>query len=325
MASLRTAVRRLSVLARYDAAIAAGLKPDPVQRAAAVELARLHEQVNVYASTLSRYERELRDWKAVRRRHEDRRRQLEAEAAAAEARRPALVKWAAAAMQRSPPPPPPTKAASGGGRASTANDGLSTEERRHPFWTSGLGSKLLKRAAPPPPPDGGSGPPSAHAAAAGAANDLPPLPLPPIRPPAPQGLFLHGPVGAGKTLLMDMFAASVADGTARTPLNSRRVHFNSFLIECHRRLHTHTSARAALDALATAPPQARATAAEMADAAAGGCRSSSATSWPAPAPENARRRPAATPAAAGTSSRRWCAASSPSRPTAACGPSGAVI
>ena len=165
-------------------------------------------------------------------------------------------------------------------------DGLSTEERRHPFWTSGLGSKLVKRAAPPPPPDGGSGPPSAHAAAAGAANDLPPLPLPPIRPPAPQGLFLHGPVGAGKTLLMDMFAASVADGTARTPLNSRRVHFNSFLIECHRRLHTHTSARAALDALATAPPQARATAAEMADAAAGGCRSSSATSWPAPAPEN---------------------------------------
>ena len=84
---------------------------------------------------------------------------------------------------------------------------------------------------------------------------------------------------------MDMFAASVADGTARTPLNSRRVHFNSFLIECHRRLHTHTSARAALDALATAPPQARATA-DVADAAAGGCRSSSATSWPAPAPEN---------------------------------------
>ena len=101
--ALRTAVRRLSVLARYDAAIAAGLKPDPVQRAAAAELARLHEQVNVYASTLERYERELRDWKAVRRRHEDRRRQLEAEAAAAEARRPALVKWAAAAMQRFSP------------------------------------------------------------------------------------------------------------------------------------------------------------------------------------------------------------------------------
>ena len=103
--ALRTAVRRLSVLARYDAAIAAGLKPDPVQRAAAAELARLHEQVNVYASTLTSYERELRDWKAVRRRHEDRRRQLEAEAAAAEARRPALVKWAAAAMQRFSPPP----------------------------------------------------------------------------------------------------------------------------------------------------------------------------------------------------------------------------
>ena len=99
--SLRVLARRLSVLARYDASIAAGrLKADPVQRAAAAELARLHEQVNVYASTLGRYERELRDWKAVRRRHEDRRRQLEAEAAAAEARRPALVKWAAAAMQR---------------------------------------------------------------------------------------------------------------------------------------------------------------------------------------------------------------------------------
>ena len=110
--SLRVLARRLSVLARYDDSIAAGrLKPDPVQRAAAAELARLHEQVNVYASTLERYERELRDWNAVRRRHEDRQRQLEAEAAAAEARRPALVKWAAAAMQRfSPPPaPPPSK------------------------------------------------------------------------------------------------------------------------------------------------------------------------------------------------------------------------
>ena len=52
----------------------------------------------MYASTLTSYERELRDWNR-RRRHEDRRRQLEAEAAAAEARRPALVKWAAAAMQ----------------------------------------------------------------------------------------------------------------------------------------------------------------------------------------------------------------------------------
>ncbi len=47
----------------------------------------------------------------------------------------------------------------------------------------------------------------------------------------PQGLYIHGEVGRGKTFLMDLFFA----GVEVTP--KRRVHFHAFMADAHARIH----------------------------------------------------------------------------------------
>jgi len=51
--------------------------------------------------------------------------------------------------------------------------------------------------------------------------------------PKVKGLYLHGEVGCGKTMLMDLFF----DNCAIDRRHKRRVHFHSFMLEFHQRLH----------------------------------------------------------------------------------------
>ena len=61
------------------------------------------------------------------------------------------------------------------------------------------------------------------------------------RQPAPQGLYVYGGVGRGKTMLMDLFYQN-------TPIDrKRRVHFHEFMLDVHSRLHRWRQASADQD------------------------------------------------------------------------------
>jgi cell division protein ZapE len=72
-------------------------------------------------------------------------------------------------------------------------------------------------------------------------------------PPPPRGLYLHGAVGCGKSMLMDMFFEHAPVGA------KRRVHFHEFMLEVQRRLHEQRRVAAAEEPIA---PVAQALAAE---------------------------------------------------------------
>ncbi|KAK9884459.1 hypothetical protein WA026_007302 [Henosepilachna vigintioctopunctata] len=48
---------------------------------------------------------------------------------------------------------------------------------------------------------------------------------------APRGLYIYGAVGAGKTMLMDLFY------NCCTTNKKARVHFNEFMVEVHKKIH----------------------------------------------------------------------------------------
>jgi protein AFG1 len=64
--------------------------------------------------------------------------------------------------------------------------------------------------------------------------------------PPPRGMYIHGPVGVGKSFLMDLFYASVTvpdddsccnnDSHKHAKITKRRVHFHEFMLDVHHRI-----------------------------------------------------------------------------------------
>ncbi|GJP64781.1 hypothetical protein CLOP_g21728 [Closterium sp. NIES-67] len=68
------------------------------------------------------------------------------------------------------------------------------------------------------------------------------MPPRPLAPAAPQGIYLHGSVGSGKTMLMDMLFEAVQSGAGAVGV-AKRVHFNEAMLEVHQRMHRHWQGR----------------------------------------------------------------------------------
>lgn len=63
-------------------------------------------------------------------------------------------------------------------------------------------------------------------------------------PPHTQGIYMHGGVGRGKSMLMDLFFETLPAKTTK-----RRVHFHEFMIETHDYLHTARSKGDSVDGI----------------------------------------------------------------------------
>lgn len=77
--------------------------------------------------------------------------------------------------------------------------------------------------------------------------------------PPPRGMYIHGPVGVGKSFLMDLFYASVSgpdddsccnnDSHKHAKITKRRVHFHEFMLDVHHRIFVYKEKHPIADAL----------------------------------------------------------------------------
>ncbi len=79
--------------------------------------------------------------------------------------------------------------------------------------------------------------------------------------PPPRGMYIHGPVGAGKSFLMDLFYASVnvpeddpcfnhdSHSLKHAKITKRRVHFHAFMLDVHHRIFVYKQSHPRDDAI----------------------------------------------------------------------------
>ena len=105
-----------------------------------------------------------------------------------------------------------------------------------------LHSKLLEGGAelyegpdkPPPHSTSPSSAPTAPSFFSSLFSKVPSPTLPALSSP-PNGLYIHGGVGCGKTYLMNLFHASISATLSLTCI--QKVHFHSFMLNVHKSMH----------------------------------------------------------------------------------------